>query len=140
MPGKVNPTQCEAMAQVCIYLLGNHVSISIAGSQGHMQLNANKTIIAYSIIKSINLISDSINSFVKNCVEGIKPNIKKIKENLENSLMLVTALNPIIGYDKSAEIAKKAFSENLTLKESAKKLGYIKESDFSVFVDPKKMI
>ncbi len=140
MPGKVNPTQCEAMAQVCIYLLGNHFSISMAGSQGHMQLNANKTVIAYSIIQSINLLSDSINSFVKNCIKGIKPNKKRINENLENSLMLVTALNPIIGYDKSAEIAKKAFKENITLKESAKRLGYVKENEFSKFVDPKKMI
>ena len=107
MPGKVNPTQCESMAQVCIYLLGLQSSISIACSQGHFQLNANKTFLIFATLKTITLLSDSIKSFTKNCLTGIKVNEEKVNENLRNSLMLVTALNPKIGYDKSAEIAKK---------------------------------
>ena len=136
MPGKVNPTQSEALTQVCIYLLGYNNSISFAASQGHFQLNANKTLMAHIILRSINLISDAIDSFEKNCLSGIKPNLKVIDENLKNSLMLVTALNPKLGYDKSAKIAKKAYDENLTLKEAAIKLGYISDKEFDDFVNP----
>jgi fumarate hydratase class II len=139
MPGKVNPTQCESMAQVCIYLMGLHFSTSIACSQGHFQLNANKTLITFTILKTINLLSDSIQSFVKKCLIGIEINKKRIQNNLENSLMLVTALNPKIGYDKSAEIAKKAFNENITLKQSAIELKYLTEEEFDEAVQPEKM-
>ncbi len=139
MPGKVNPTQCESMAQVCIYLMGYHNSISIAGSQGHFQLNANKTLIIFNILRTIKLINDSVNSFTNKCLKGIKPNFEKIQENLNKSLMLVTALNPKIGYDKSAEIAKKAHKENINLKEAAIKLDYIKEDEFDKLVDPLSM-
>ncbi len=140
MPGKVNPTQCESMAQVCIYLMGLHFSTSIACSQGHFQLNANKTLITFTILKTINLLSDSIQSFVKKCLIGIEINKKRIQNNLENSLMLVTALNPKIGYDKSAEIAKLAYKEDTSLKEAAIKLGYLNEKEFEDLVNPKKMI
>ncbi len=140
MPGKVNPTQSEALAQVCIYLMSNHFSLTFAASQGHFQLNANKTLIIFNILRTIGLLSDAINSFVEKCLIGIKPNIKNIKKNLENSLMLVTALNPVIGYDKSSEIAKIAFNNNISLKEAASKLNYITEEEFDKLVDPNKMI
>ena len=140
MPGKVNPTQCESMCQVCIYLMGCHFSLTIAGSQGHYQLNANKTLIIFTILKIIELLSDSINSFSDKCLAGISANKKKIKQNVDESLMLVTALNPKIGYDKSAKIAKKAHEEDLTLKQSAKKLGFINDDDdFEKLVNPQKM-
>ena len=140
MPGKVNPTQCEALAQVCIFLQGIHFSVSNASSQGSLQLNTNKTLLAFAMIKSINLINDAINSFVDNCVVGIKANKEQILKNLNNSLMLVTALNPRIGYSKSAEIAKLAFEEKITLKEAAKKLKYLDYAEFDKIVDPENMI
>ena len=140
MPGKVNPTQIEALSMVCIQVMGNHSTITIAGSQGHFELNAFKPVILYNILQSIHLLSDSIDSFVKNCLVDIRPDKKKIKYYLENSLMLVTALNEYIGYDKAAKIAKMAFKENLTLKEAAIKLDFIKESEFDKIVQPKKMI
>ena len=136
MPGKVNPTQCESLAQICIYLIGYNNSISIAGSQGHFQLNANKTVIIFIILRTIKLLSDSLNSFNEKCIKGITPNLERIKENVQKSLMLVTALNPKIGYDKSAEIAKKAFHEKINLKEAAIKLNYIKEDEFDKLVNP----
>ena len=139
MPGKVNPTQCEALCQVCIHLMGVHFSLSIACSQGHFQLNANKTIILFSVLRMINLLSDAINSFVKKCINGMELNRKRIRENLENSLMLVTALNPKIGYEKSSKIAKKAFIEGISLKQAALKLKYLKSSEFDEIVDPIKM-
>ncbi len=140
MPGKVNPTQIEALSMVCAQVIGNSTTVDIAGSNGHFQLNAYKPVIAYNIIQSINLMSDGINSFNKNCLKGIKPNKKNISNHLKNSLMLVTALNKSIGYDNAATIAKKAFIENLTLKEAAIKLGFISEKDFDRIVDPNKMI
>ena len=140
MPGKVNPTQIEAVSMVCAQVIGNSATVDIAGSNGHFQLNAFKPVIAYNIIQSINLLSDSIMSFNKNCLRGIKANTKKIANNLNNSLMLVTALNNYIGYDNAAKIAKKAFKENLTLKEAALKLKLVNEEDFEKIVDPKKMI
>ncbi len=139
MPGKVNPTQCEALCQVCIHLMGIHFSISIACSQGHFQLNANKTILMYSILRMINLLSDAINSFVNKCLNGLEINRKKLRENLENSLMLVTALNPKIGYEKASKIAKKAFTEGISLKQAAIKLKYLKSSEFDEIIDPIKM-
>ena len=140
MPGKVNPTQIEALSMVCVQVIGNHLSVTIAGSQGHFELNAFKPVILYNNLQSINLLSDSINSFVKNCLKNLKPNEKRIKQHLENSLMLVTALNEHIGYDKAAKIAQKAFKENITLKKAAIKLGLIKPEQFDKIVQPKKMI
>ena len=115
MPGKVNPTQIEALSMVCAQVIGNNTTVDIAGANGHFQLNAFKPVIAYNIIQSVNLLSDAINSFIKNCLKGIKPNLKNIDTHLNNSLMLVTALNKSIGYDNAAKIAKKAFNENITL-------------------------
>ena len=140
MPGKVNPTQIEAISMVCAQVMGNHTTVPFAGSQGHFELNTFKPVILFNNLQSINLLSDSISSFVDNCLKDIKPNKKKIMEHLNNSLMLVTALNEHIGYDNASKIAKKAFKENLTLKEAAIKLGFIKESDFDKIVDPRKMI
>ena len=140
MPGKVNPTQCEAMAQVCIHLNGLYTSNFIAGSQGHFQLNANKTLIIFNTLRSVNLISDALKSFRVKCLEKIIANKNKIEKNLNNSLMLITALNPKIGYEKSAEIAKKAFKEKITLREATITLGYLSEKEFDNLVDPKKMI
>ncbi|HJL58425.1 MAG: class II fumarate hydratase [Pelagibacteraceae bacterium] len=140
MPGKINPTQIEALSMVCAKVMGNHTSISIAGSQGHFELNAFKPLIIYNIIQSINLLSDSIESFNKKCLKGIKANNKRISKNLNNSLMLVTALNNYIGYDNAAKIAKKAFKENISLRESANKLGILSKKEFDRIVQPKKMI
>ncbi len=140
MPGKVNPTQIEALSMVCAQVIGNSTTVDIAGANGHFQLNAFKPVIAYNIIQSVNLLSDAISSFTKNCLIGIKPNLKNIDIHLNNSLMLVTALNKSIGYDNAAKIAKKAFKENLTLKEAAIKLGLISDKEFDRIVDPKKMI
>ncbi len=140
MPGKINPTQIEALSMVCVQVMGNNLVTTISGSQGHFELNAFKPAIAYNIIQSLNLLSDAINSFNQNCLKDIKPNKKKIKENLFNSLMLVTALNNHIGYDSSSKIAKKAFEENLTLKEAAIKLKLINEKNFDKIVQPKKMV
>ncbi len=140
MPGKVNPTQIEALSMVCAQVIGNSTTVDIAGLSGHFQLNAFKPVIAYNIIQSINLLSDGIISFNDNCLNGLKPNKKNITNHLNNSLMLVTALNKSIGYDNAAKIAKKAFDENINLKEAALKLGLISEKDFDKIVDPKKMI
>ncbi len=140
MPGKVNPTQIEALSMVCVQVIGNSTAVDLAGSNGHFQLNAYKPVIAYNIIQSVNLLSDGVKSFNINCLKGLKANREIIDNHLNNSLMLVTALNKSIGYDNAAKIAKKAFSENLTLKEAALKLKLISERDFDKIVDPKKMI
>ena len=140
MPGKINPTQIEALSMVCAKVMGNHTSISIAGSQGHFELNAFKPLIIYNIIQSINLLSDSIESFNQKCLKGIKANKKRISKNLNNSLMLITALNNYIGYDNAAKIARKAFKENISLRESANKLGILSKKEFDRIVQPKKMI
>ena len=140
MPGKVNPTQIEALSMVCVQVIGNSTTVDIAGSNGHFQLNAYKPVIALNIIQSINLINDGIKSFNKNCLKGLKANKIMIDNHLNNSLMLVTALNKSIGYDNAAKIAKKAFDENLTLKEAALKLKLISAKEFDRIVDPKKMI
>ena len=125
---------------MCIYLFGIHNSISFACSQGNLQLNTTKTLLAFLIVKKINLISDSLNSFKKLCLEDIKVNKKKILKNLQDSLMLVTALNPKIGYKKSSEIANKAFHEDKSLKEAALELKYLTSEEFDKIVDPKKMV
>jgi len=139
MPGKVNPTQCEAMTMVCSQIIGNDVTITFAGAQGHYELNVFKPVMAANIIESAALIADATNSFTENCVRGIKPNYKILNKNLENSLMLVTALNTKIGYEKAAEIAKQAYKNGTNLKEEGIKLGYLTEEEFDKWVDPKKM-
>ncbi len=140
MPGKVNPTQCEAITMVCAKVIGNHTGITVAGSHGHFQLNVFKPLIAHNIIQSIDLLADSSKNFSNFCVKGIRANKKKIKELLDNSLMLVTALSPKIGYDNAAKIAKKALKNNTSLKKEAIKTGLIKEEEYNRLVDPKKMI
>ena len=140
MPGKVNPTQCEALTMVCTQVFGNDVTITMAGASGNFELNVYRPVIAHNILESIKLLADSSNSFAKNTVDGIEPNIDRINQNLYNSLMLVTALNPHIGYDKAAEVAKNSYKKNISLKESADQLGYLKSEDFDRLVDPSKMI
>ena len=139
MPGKINPTQCEAICMVCSQIIGNDYTISFAGSQGHLELNVYKPLMAAKIIESLKLLADAVNSFNKNCVKGLKANKKKINEHLNNSVMLVTALNNKIGYYKSAEIANNAYKNGTTLKEEALKLKYLTEEEFDMWVDPKKM-
>jgi len=140
MPGKVNPTQCEAVTMVCVKVIGNHTGITLAGSHGHFELNVFKPLIAHNILQSIDLLADSAKNFSQYCVKGIKANEKKIKEHLDNSLMLVTALAPSIGYDNASKIAKSALKNDTTLKYEALKTGLIKEKDYNKIVDPKKMI
>jgi fumarate hydratase class II len=140
MPGKVNPTQCEAVTMVCAQVMGNHVTVSISGSNGHMELNVFKPVIAANVLQSISLLSDVMNSFVDNCIDGLEANTDRIHKLLHESLMLVTALNPHIGYDKAAQIAKTAHKENLTLKEAALKLEILSLEEFEKFVVPEKMV
>ena len=139
MPGKVNPTQCEALTMVCAQIIGNHTTISFSGSQGHMELNAYKPVILYNLIQSMQLLSDSVNSFTTNCLTGITPNKKNIKQLMEKSLMLVTALVPQIGYDNATKVAKLAHKEGLTLKEAAVRYNFISENSFDKIVKPEKM-
>ena len=140
MPGKVNPTQCEAVTMVCAQVIGNHSGITMAGSHGHFELNVFKPMIAHNILQSIDLIADSAKNFALYCVKGIKADKKKIQEYLDNSLMLVTALAPHIGYDNAAKIAKTALKNNTTLMEEALKTRLINEKQYLKIVDPKKMI
>ena len=140
MPGKVNPTQCEAVTMVCVKVIGNHTGITLAGSHGHFELNVFKPMIAHNVLQSIDLISDSTKNFAVFCIKGIKANKKKIKEHLDNSLMLVTALAPHIGYDNAAKIAKTALKNGTTLKHETLKTNLIKEKDYNRIVDPRKMI
>ena len=139
MPGKVNPTQCEAVTMVCVKVIGNHTGITLAGSQGQFELNVFKPLIAHNILQSIDLLSDSSKNFSQFCVKGIKADLKKINYDLNNSLMLVTALAPKIGYDNAAKIAKSALKNKTTLKIEATKTGLITEKEFDKIVDPKKM-
>tara|TARA_B110000438_G_scaffold2611_1_gene2703 strand:+ start:663 stop:2051 length:1389 start_codon:yes stop_codon:yes gene_type:complete len=140
MPGKVNPTQSEAVTMVCVKVIGNHNGITMAGSHGHFELNVFKPLIIHNILQSIHIMSDASKSFAKYCIKGLKANKIKIKENLDNSLMLVTALTPKIGYDNAAMIAKKAHKNGTTLKYEATRSGLITLKDYEKFVDPKKMI
>ena len=140
MPGKVNPTQCEAVTMVCVKVIGNHTGITLAGTHGHFELNVFKPMIAHNILQSIDLLADSSKNFAIYCVKGIKANHKKIKNHLDNSLMLVTALAPYIGYDNAAKIAKTALKNDTTLKEETLKLNLISEKEYERIVDPKKMI
>ena len=140
MPGKVNPTQCEAMTMVCTQVMGNDNTISIAGASGNFELNVYRPVIVYNIIQSITLLTDACNSFRLNCVNGIEANKERIHSNLYNSLMLVTALNSHIGYDKAAEVAKKAYKEKISLRDAIVGLGYLSGEDFDQLVQPEKMI
>lgn len=140
MPGKVNPTQCEAITMVAAQVMGNHVAVTIGGSNGHFELNVYKPMMVANVLRSITLLADSVNSFTDNCVSGIVANEKRINQLLNESLMLVTALNPHIGYDKAAAIAKYAHKEGLTLKEAAIKSGHLDAAQFDQWVRPENMI
>jgi len=140
MPGKVNPTQCEALTMVCAQVMGNHTTVSIAGSNGHLELNVFKPVMIYNVLQSIRLLADSANSFTDNCVIGIEANEDRIAKLLNESLMLVTALNPHIGYDNAARIAKKAHADGTTLKEAGLELGLLTEEQFAEWIVPADMI
>jgi fumarate hydratase class II len=140
MPGKVNPTQCEALTMVCAQVMGNHTTITIAGASGHFELNVFKPVMIYNLLQSITILSDAMVSFVDHCVTGIKANKVRIDKLLHESLMLVTALNPHIGYDNAAKIAKHAHKKGLTLKQAALELKLVTEKEFAAWVDPKKML
>ena len=140
MPGKVNPTQCEAMTMVCSQVMGNHTTITFAGSQGHMELNVFKPVLAYNLIQSIKLLTDACTSFADNCISGIEPNRENITSLMERSLMLVTALAPKIGYDNATTVAKTAHKNGTTLKEEAIALGFVTEEEFDQIVRPEEMI
>ncbi len=139
MPGKVNPTQCEAMTMVCCQVFGNHTAITVAGSQGHFELNVYKPVLAYCMMHSIRLLADVSRSFTENCVDGIKADEKRIHELMQRSLMLVTALAPKIGYDNAAKVAKTAHANGTTLKEEAVRLGFVSPAEFDRLVQPGKM-
>lgn len=139
MPGKINPTQCEAISMVCAQIIGNDVAISFAGANGHFELNVFKPLFAYNIIESSKILGDACLSFSNNCIEGIKANKKKIEKFLKDSLMLVTALNSKIGYYKAAEIANKAYNDDITLKEASIKLKYLSAKEFDEYVNPYRM-
>ena len=140
MPGKVNPTQAEALTMVCAQVVGNDAAITMGGSHGHMQLNVFKPVIIFNFLMAANLIADAVSSFRINCVDGIEANEQRIEDQLNNSLMLVTALNSVVGYYKSAEIAQTAHKDGTTLKEAALKLGYLTAEQFDQAVDPRKMV
>jgi fumarate hydratase class II len=140
MPGKVNPTQSEAMTMVCTQVFGNDVAVTVAGSQGNFELNVFKPVIIRNVLHSVRILSDASRTFREFCVEGIRPNRERIAELVDRSLMLVTALAPHIGYDKAAEIAKKAHHEGLTLREAATELGYVTETEYDEWVRPEKMV
>ena len=139
MPGKVNPTQCEALTMVCAQVMGNDVAVSIGGSNGHFELNVFKPLIAANLLQSARILGQACLSFNDNCVVGIEPNLAEIKNKLDNSLMLVTALNTHIGYDKAAKIAKKAYADNSTLKAAAIELGFLTATEFDQWVRPEDM-
>jgi fumarate hydratase class II len=139
MPGKVNPTQCEAMTMVCCQVFGNHTTITVAGSQGHFELNVYKPVLAYCMMHSIQLMSDVTRSFTQHCVEGIRADEKRIRDLMERSLMLVTALAPRIGYDNAAKVAKTAHAQGTTLREEAVRLGFVTPAEFDRLVQPEKM-
>lgn len=140
MPGKVNPTQAEALTMVATQVMGNHTTVSMAGASGHLQLNVFKPVIIYNILQSLRLLADGAESFTTHCLEGLEVNEAQIAHALKQSLMLVTALNPHIGYDKAAEVAKKAHKEGLTLRQAALALAYVTEAEFSAWVRPESML
>lgn len=140
MPGKVNPTQCEAMTMCCAQVMGNHTAVTIGGSNGHFELNVFKPLIIRNVLHSITLLGDAAESFNLKCVSGIKANTQNIQKIMNESLMLVTALNPLIGYDKAAQIAKNAHKNGLTLKESALASGHVSEEEYAKWVVPENML
>jgi len=140
MPGKVNPTQSEALTMLAAQVMGNNIAVTVANSNGHFELNAYKPVIGYNVLQSIRLLADGASSFTDNCVLGLEANPKRIQEHLERSLMLVTALNPHVGYEKSAAIAKLAEKKDSTLKAAALELGYVTAEEFDKWVDPSKML
>ncbi|MHA6493538.1 class II fumarate hydratase [Pseudomonas borbori] len=140
MPGKVNPTQCEALSMLACQVMGNDVTIGFAASQGHLQLNVFKPVIIYNLLQSIRLLADGCRNFQQHCIAGMQPDGAQMAAHLERGLMLVTALNPHIGYDKAAEIAKKAYAEGLTLREAALALGYVTDEQFDTWVRPETML
>jgi fumarate hydratase class II len=139
MPGKTNPTQSEALTMVCCQVFGNNTTITIAGSQGHFELNVYKPVLAYCMLQSIRLLGDAVNSFTDNCVTGIRANEPRIRELMQRSLMLVTALAPKIGYDKAAQVAKAAHVNGTTLREEALRLGFVSAAEFDRLIRPEKM-
>ncbi|MGH9099355.1 MAG: lyase family protein, partial [Acidimicrobiales bacterium] len=139
MPGKVNPTQCEAMIMVSIQVIGNDTAVGIAGARGNFELNVNKPLIAFDVLHSIELLADASTSFRTYCVEGIEANTAQIRDNVERSLMLVTALNPVIGYDAAAKVAKKAHAEGVSLRDAAVSLGLLSAEEFDAAVRPDEM-
>ena len=140
MPGKINPTQCEALTMVSVQVMGNDATIGMAASQGNFELNVFMPVIAYNMDQSIQLLADSLHSFTDHCLIGLEADIKKMDENLHHSLMLVTCLNPVIGYEKAGQVSQYAYKNNLSLKEAILELGYLSEEEFDEYVDPKKMI
>jgi fumarate hydratase class II len=140
MPGKVNPTQCEAMLMASVQVYGNDLAISLAGAKGNFELNVFKPVMIFNLLQSINLLSDVASNFTEKCLRGITPNERRIKMHLEHSLMLATALNPLIGYDKAAKVVQMAHKQNITLKEAALSLGFLSEKEFDEAIDPRKMV
>ena len=139
MPGKVNPTQCEAMTMVAVQVIANDTAVAMAASQGNFELNVFMPVCIYNFLQSVRLLADGINSFNRNCVSGIIANREKMHHNLYNSLMLVTALNPYIGYDNAAKTAKKAYKENISLKEACVQLGFLTPEKFDEVFNPEQM-
>jgi len=140
MPGKINPTQCEAMAMVCVQVMGNDVAVTLAGSQGNFELNVYKPVLVHNVLESARLLADACDSFREKCIDGLELDEKRVDELMRRSLMLVTALNPHIGYDNAANAAKKAHAEGLTLEEAVVKLGLLSASEFRRLVDPRAMV
>ena len=140
MPGKINPTQCEALTMIAVQVFGNDAAVAFAGSQGNFQLNVFKPVMLHNVLESIAILADGIHSFDERCARGIEPNRARIRAHLEDSLMLVTALNPHIGYERAAEIALAAHREGTTLREAALKLGYVSGEDFDRWVRPETMV
>ena len=140
MPGKVNPTQAEALTMIAVQVMANDVAVGFGGAGGHLEMNAYKPLIIFNIAHSITMMTDGCTNFRKFLVEGTKPNLKKIKKYVDSSLMLVTALSPVIGYDKASKIAHYALDNDLTLKQAALKLGFVTEEEFDRVVDPSKMV
>lgn len=140
MPGKVNPTQCEALTMIATRVVGNDATVTMAGSAGNFELNVYLPVIGYSMLQSVALLADGVDSFTRHCVEGIEPNLERIEENLQRSLMLVTALNPHIGYDKAADVAKTAYAKGTTLREVAIEKGYLTAAEFDAWVVPADMV
>jgi fumarate hydratase class II len=140
MPGKVNPTQCEALTMVCAQVFGNDVAVNVGGASGNFELNVFKPLIIHNVLHSVRLLADACESFEEHCARGIEPDRGRIRQHLERSLMLVTALTPVLGYDRAAEIAKKAHREGLTLREAAVALGYLTADEFDRRVRPERMV